>query len=1531
MKRNTRTQPPERSSNGNHLMIDVNEDGLVQVVTHCIGTGSSSEKTSELITNIINAPPLHPALFDGTFRYDGESVDSESEWSLSMATETSQESESEMNLEEVDSRPVFSIPVIEPSSDWRESKRQSISVVSKVQGHAVGAVIDSESTVLMQLSRENVGGHNKLMDDMMEVNDMLNSQNSVVILKYPSLEDSQGSRRIQESYKETAKQMMELTEDVLRKVQGSTRESILVKLQRALGEILSQPEDTIVVHTFSKEGTEKTTSEAFVGYFSTEDESVILVQAPKSNEKNTENISVSEDEEQISVDRLRSFLQECLQGQDDIMEETFDTEPEITINKSGDFVVGVLSFPNASTAVMKTTVQNFPLEQDHAEMVQSMKNLYRNLVQESSEKLLIQTHSDGDRDSKLEQIKTDLDESMKSGDLESHASGISVRQSDDKVIGVLNYSGGSIVIQTSSKNWFKVHSSANPKDLLNSIRLLIEQFITNNELNDVDLRSLATIIVQVFHSSRVDLPEEFINKHVLQKISFVVHQLMNPSDREDPLSVINQIREIVEDIPKAEIKETRPEDFDYLELLKSYFDELICEENTQFDNDSIIRTLREAILNVLIHYEASLSSALEELLELLKTIPAESIELHSPLRVTSCPGTTDITDEHLHLQRLPSDSASLEVVQHIHNLLSVEEPPGGREVSYISLFQTLFLSLVKIIGGWSFRVKSFLGKEPRQAFLAEPEPDLEPTPEPSSSLTRKPSVSFHLIQSAESNEETPSDISQQLEEECQTLNNTIDELRHFLEKSLNVPDKWDQDRKGSRMEFLEGSPGIKNRMLHLFSQLLDEAGKLKVTDKSNDSIHLRLDSASGELERKEGEQYVVLNGNVRDHKHNLGLFFEARMIDLRYASKLESEVECVKEVRRLSDESDEFDLGNLVPEMVESCMAEVGSDLGDAAAAIQTSGDEFRMQENLSRYFDLIQNYIQESMEPMRETLEVILERLTMDGTEKIREIQSSFIHTSRNLADDYIVEMVEDDCQEELALGDDEEEAESTKCVAAVGNQTVQTNEDLKDETTRLDSIEHELRDLKQQLKNLCAILRPPPAIERSQSASTESSQTKSLLTIVEPSALTLEEIEARLSVTVEIVPDTEERNQSELSDVSDVRKEFFSAMQCPDEVVPESDEKPSTIDSIRGSHDEDTQAVTLEKHLSLTTDVERSSEEVIEQPRFDDYRRSTVDPTEIDDRQDRRVLSFEEAVIEQSQRRSTVDLAEIADEVEMESEASRTSLKKQLSLTRSSETVLGQTANGNQGDPISSIEENVSCKDSLDDRSSLTMERARPSKAVTDELQLDEKCKLTIGSTVTANDQRDSRVLSFVVPTESIETLQPSTISQGRERISSLNQTNTLKSMQEVNQSRKLSITSTRGSTTSKYITEEQSIPPRKSNLELDEICDLMLSYQCPLTDEIGRKFICPAEIYSCHPVGPNQLMVHWEVAPQFLKQISGYKVYVDGEARSVCYSRRRRTALIEDINLRNQHRIAIYCTPEASARELVQWAPGIFFYHL
>ncbi|XP_050082064.1 uncharacterized protein LOC126569184 [Anopheles aquasalis] len=125
-------------------------------------------------------------------------------------------------------------------------------------------------------------------------------------------------------------------------------------------------------------------------------------------------------------------------------------------------------------------------------------------------------------------------------------------------------------------------------------------------------------------------------------------------------------------------------------------------------------------------------------------------------------------------------------------------------------------------------------------------------------------------------------------------------------------------------------------------------------------------------------------------------------------------------------------------------------------------------------------------------------------------------------------------------------------------------------------------------------------------------------------------------------------------------------------------------------------------------------------------------------------------------------------------------------------------------------------------------------------------------------------------------------------------------------------------------------RSIKPRKNNSLPNgsrSTCCQTVAKHTPTSSHY-----CPVDIYSCHEVAPEVIVIHWTVDKDLLSCIGGYQIFVDDVLRSVCFSNKRRTALIGDIDLQQQHHIVLHATPDPLTKEAqVKWEPAFFLYHL
>ncbi|XP_055632586.1 uncharacterized protein LOC129773058 [Toxorhynchites rutilus septentrionalis] len=856
--RNSAVKEEETGDEDTQLIIELSEDGSVEVISENLRILQDSEQGVGTERNITYYP-LPATIYDGTYRHDRlGSPESEGTFTAEgAASKASGEWE-----------PVVTEDGLEGGND------RSISIAGRVEGHAVGAIVEGSTTILLQLSTSEASArYQRVADWLREVNEMLGNDESGESVCH----DDEGSPCSAEqeimNRRKATRRMREVTMDILERVQGTPRESTLMKLQTTLEEILDYLGDKIVVHSHSRLNpvtASAARTEGIVGYYGDGDETAILVQPVRSTDPVGQGFASRSDGDRISVDLLEGFLRESMVSQENIIEQTLSTEPHVTAFASGERIVGVLSFPNTSSGAVITSSKSLQ-EMDSKTLTEQ----FRKLVHESYQKLLVQAHSKAECSGFIEQIKQELDQSL-----------------------VNNGAGCSTIIQTVSKNWIKTKSNASPADLVHDLRMLIEQFILNNVLDERDMKCIAATIGQVFHSEQKTLSYEFKSSTVLDKIRTITQQLMNPSEDENHLLIINQIRETLEDIVRCQMTGKRPTDYRPWDVLRTFFEGIIFNSNAEPDSDSVIYALRDGLLDIFVKHETS-QRALFEILKKFPTGEGTSRPPLTPLR--SCPGVTLLTDHNTH-QNASSEvletPSSVEIVQKVHDLSSPDEPTGHGAGSILALMQALLLTFLRIIGSWSRELISLLDPKPSA--------DLQPERSHSRSLNEKPSVSFNLLPGP-ADDETPSD-SPQPEADSQGPNDAIDELRQLLLKSsLNGGTTPKRDAVPHCSLASSGPskdlPSSRERMSAMLSKVLKESGAFKVTKRSPNTFHFELESISGDcVWSEDGGECAAFHGSVYDHEEGRALVFKTRTIVAESVSKVESQIECVQEVRKLSDD-----------------------------------------------------------------------------------------------------------------------------------------------------------------------------------------------------------------------------------------------------------------------------------------------------------------------------------------------------------------------------------------------------------------------------------------------------------------------------------------------------------------------------------------------------------------------------------------------------------------------------------------------------
>ncbi|XP_055609170.1 uncharacterized protein LOC129756337 [Uranotaenia lowii] len=1749
-----------------HLVIDVYDDGRLQVA-------QVDEQTD------LEMGPCPPTMYDGTFRGTFEE-DDDSSTDLTFSDESTLGEDYSGFVE--DEIATVDNQGKEPRSGQLGPISDSISIIGNVRGSAVGAIIDQSHTILMQLVEKSSScSHRGVIDYIKTVNDLIDNEDSIIVVQYPSAQDSHCSKTCPDEQLSTARSMLANTEEVLEKVEGSNRKSILVRLQKTLDEMLNQPEETIVVRSIAGENQQGQTidEDTFMGFYISQEESALYIR--KSESKKTQSDEESESEEG-KCQGLQDFLEKTISDQERILEDAFSTAPDVIIGSVLDEIFALLLYPDESLGIVRTTSTLFPASGEREELMLSMVDRFQQIIQSSTEKLIVQTHSDAARSSKIYQLKQEFDQLAQPAEVSSHGSSITIQELNDKVIGVYSYPGGSLVIQTSSKNWIKTGNARNAEDVMISIRMVVERFLKNNDLTEQDLKSIATLIGQVFHCEKVQLEEHFLLQPVLEKIRVVSCRVLNPEENENALQIVNQIREVLENIAQYEsLTGASGDEIDW-DCLRYYFDELICDRDTNFDHDLVVLGLRKALLIVLVRHEMSLSYALSQLMDLLKSVPAEAVTSHLSRTIISCPGMISIANDLSHNTSSQLDDArSMEVIQRVHDLLSAEsELHQGYWMQWFSTFQALLLSILAVISSWGGKVKQFI----QQPFPSAIESAPVEIP------TQKPSVSFHLVNDSE--EETPPDLSLELERERQNINETIDELEQFLITSLHIPDSWQHTYTDQlRAQDHRSSQNAKNRMVDIFTQLLEESAKRKPSGVAADSVHLQIQSASGNMDRVQEGNCVLLKGSVRDPHENLALFFEARLVDLAGQATDESHDESVMEVRRLSNYTEEAEEAE-EPKVEETTAEEpepevifpVSSSACDESGneftfemtetSVQTSFEEMRVgifssmtaeniQEYLYEFLASIQQSVRGSIAPLEDNLNELLGKMAEAGSEKIQEIKTSIAQTTSSVISTYIVDYP-DGQTDDNGLPSPSTELDHTNASnlslkslegATIESRATYTQPYPSHSDRKLECMERDLHEIKEKLELLARIIAeqssekvaatvPVPVPEKIEVAPPplETQNLPERVTF-EPTAPLLEDLSSdRASEIPSTVAAHETSHEARGGRVSSFGVfEDSHECVCDEEglVVCQHHEKviapcpPSSqiaVDSQRDTIHEDLDAVELEnmleeyrrstigqnvdllalehigsgeeqlseravspvevaepeEHLSvIETDISleiqltETSQETnlnIQVTDVSKKRKAEVGPSRepaliekvlstIDTDSLLKVaaaaplveeswseLSFEDAVecletelfvdhVERSSEKVELVLPSEPEPsiallpvpiVEVEAPEVQEVLEETKGLPIEpeelveEETQLVEEPAEEKGEelitelpPVAEgvVEEEVVVEEAVEEKvieEKVVEEEAVEEEVVEEEVveeevvegevveeppteesvikqpdegPAEEKSAIQIASMkimgqddadtvvevtvdITSKDSSAEQVVQEVVldeseshPTEpkyrSISFNEEVAVTQDIDTIASEESKVSITSVQLADQKHRGSSNSTLDGQTLEPASPKRPSALKKSSqqfvehqqMQLDEIpvrdgepsrrppgtaaheaerCELLWNYRDVMSRNEQEKSIVPANIYSCHQVADNQLMIHWNVEKEYLSDICGYEVYVDGEVRSICYSAKRRTALLENIDCNREHHIALYCNPQRSIAEFIRWSPWVCIYH-
>ncbi|XP_035900757.1 uncharacterized protein LOC118506990 [Anopheles stephensi] len=409
--------------------------------------------------------------------------------------------------------------------------------------------------------------------------------------------------------------------------------------------------------------------------------------------------------------------------------------------------------------------------------------------------------------------------------------------------GLSNESPVGMVVQGSSKNWIKCPATQHAAEIVLNLRLLLEEYILRNiSVTGTVLKFVSHVLSDVLQCAQQDIGQEFRQLGLVDKIKRVLDELLMPQELEDPVRIVNRLQYTIEEIRSYPIgARTVMNDEDAWNCVLRMLEKLSCELDHEIEQpERFVEALQYGIRRVM---DASTVRTDQQAPNVVSIDPSP-VQQHSAF---------------------PSTSSILAIDRYEAPSVSFCRP-------YTCFVERILLCVWSALVWIVNQMNSFWN------FLNAPPPP----------LLSDPSATFKRY--TEDDEQLH---GQQTDRE--QLNEVKNVLRIALEKSSARAAENDDSNRS-----------VNDRSLEMFAQLLNHAGNIEL--KHSDSHHnIRLQlhtSISGVLEKREADEYMTMAGNIRDHEANVAVFFEARIIALESLAEVESFMECVTRIERLSDEVD---------------------------------------------------------------------------------------------------------------------------------------------------------------------------------------------------------------------------------------------------------------------------------------------------------------------------------------------------------------------------------------------------------------------------------------------------------------------------------------------------------------------------------------------------------------------------------------------------------------------------------------------------
>uniref|UniRef100_A0A182R5S8 Uncharacterized protein n=1 Tax=Anopheles funestus TaxID=62324 RepID=A0A182R5S8_ANOFN len=573
--------------------------------------------------------------------------------------------------------------------------------------------------------------------------------------------------------------------------------------------------------------------------------------------------------------------------------------------------------------------------------------------------------------------------------------------------GLSNTSPVGMVVQGSSKNWIKCPKTQHAAEIVLNLRLLIEEYILRNiSVTGTVVKFVSHVLSDVLRCTRQNIGDEFRDLGLVDKIKHVLDELLMPHELEDPLSIVNRLRHTIEEIQMYPIQtQTVRNGEDAWNCVLAMLEKLSCELDHEVKHpDQFIEALQFGIRSVIDTSNVSIEP------------PATKVVSMDP-----SPPQVDST----------FSSTS--------NILGIDryEAPS---VSFCKP-STCLTGLVMYV--WSAFVWIMNQMNSFWEFLNSPPPPL---------LT-EPSISFHPLISEDGKH------TQLHQVERDQINQATNVLRIALEKSSPRASGSDDTNRS-----------VNDRSIEMFAHLLHHAGniELKHSD-SQHNIHLQLHtSISGVLEKREADEYLTMAGSVRDHEANVAVFFEARIIDMESLAQVESVMECITRIERLSDDmessevlsdetivhsapagqhDDEQMISDLIREMVSDGKYE------DPLQSVHSIGPEQLLRE--------IKGCLQDLLEPVTTAVHNMYEQFDSGSVEKsfTTQVAASEQHDTVEIEEQIIHPATEEKDQDQ-GMSDANRGSVSNKEIS-VSEDNVHTNSELEQQCTMDSPLEEPLQEL--------------------------------------------------------------------------------------------------------------------------------------------------------------------------------------------------------------------------------------------------------------------------------------------------------------------------------------------------------------------------------------------------------------------------------------------------------------------------------------